>query len=171
MATIIDDLEARCAEALRENLQNADMEFGREPVAGICHWYKEYVASGSFPYIDNVALNISERFSIDETLLRQLKHEVYLASKQVHKDKDMMRASSMMSQGFIRATTQDMVEGKLYILRRYVSGIFGEQLTPETKVRCKKVGADGRYLLMPPRHTRTGYVVGYDNELWVKEVA
>jgi hypothetical protein len=166
----LTELQDRITAALTDSLKSADQSYRRKPIGGVYELYKQYVATGQYPYLDDVTDWIAELYSIPADLHKQLHHEIYLASKEAEEDTTMRRAEDMRAKGYVRATTENIAEGKRYLLVRYSEGILGAGLQPEEKVRCV-LDADHRLFLMPTRNTRRGYMVGgVDREYWVKEL-
>ena len=161
--------------SVQDEVAQADIGFDRAPVAAIYEAYKQYVAAGNYPYIENAAEYAMTLYDIGQEFAGKVRHEVYLCSQQARTDAAAARAKDMESKGYFRARgTADgganIAESKVYLLARYSDGMFDTGLHADEKVRCK-IDASGRYFLMPIRNRRKEYVLGVDREYWVKESA
>jgi hypothetical protein len=110
---------------------------------------------------------IKDGYRVPGNLLQQLRHEVYLASDQAWAYTLAQRAKQMEAEDYRRATQENLVEGKRYLLAYRSHGFLGIDISYDETVKCA-VGANGDYLLMPVRNRKWGYAV---NGQWIKETA
>lgn len=71
----------------------------------------------------------------------------------------------MESEGYTRATKENLVVGKRYLLAYRSFGFLGIDISYDEKVKCA-VGANGDYILMPVRNRKWGYAA---QGQWIKE--
>lgn len=109
--------------------------------------YKEYVATGEYPYTAKVTDWIADKYGVSDSDKEQLSHEVYVASSMYRLEQMQEQENELKGKGFTPITEFDFKEGEKIILQ----GI-------DKPLRVIK-DAEGRYFGMPPRNSRKGYLL------------
>jgi hypothetical protein len=133
-------------------------------------YYKEFLATGKYPYNREVANFIKAREAIPEDLYKYLDTEVYLASQQRTREVYELHKTDMLSQGRQVLTVESAIKlngKKIEVSATQEHDMFTHKVADIFKVF---VVNDKYPYLMKPRATRKGIaVLGIDNAFY-KEV-
>lgn len=120
-----------------------DQSFRRLTTPEIYKAYKEFIATGKYPYLDAVTDFVASKYSIEDT--EQLKHELYIASSMFRLEQMVNLENELKDLGFTPITEFEFKQGQKIILQ----GV-------DRPLRVTKDGS-GDWFSFPPRHTRSGY--------------
>ena len=158
MIATIDNLETK----LRYSQINFESNGGynQNALLEVYAYYKEYLATGKYPYTRMVAEYIQQKESIDNSLLKHLETQVYLASKQHKAEQDKQYEKEMICNGWERLTPLTIEReyknhNKIEVSATIMGAIFSSQLTGIFK---PFVNDNGDCYIMKLRATRKGYI-------------
>ncbi len=120
--------------------------------------YQEFMKSGKYPYLKDVADFIKAQLPpLDATQTQNLDSQVYYASRRYRDEQEQTRIAAMIAQGWRRFNADTVPEAlrfgvKKIILSRKQDGAFGESIKESTYKPFRT--EDGRLFLLPP-HAKT----------------
>lgn len=134
----------------------------QEPVKpSIYRLYKEYLATGQYPYIETVAVWIEkqlEPIQLDEALKRNLRTEVYICSRQHEKEQEEEKQSALVQQGYQPFTVEAVLNAGTRRLELIISGqnLLGFNVESK-KILRPLITKEGRAALMPKGARTKGF--------------
>lgn len=108
--------------------------------------YKEYMATGQYPYIENVTNWIASKYGVADEDKEQLGHEVYVASSMYRLEEMVNLENELSGKGFVPITEFELVPGQKIILQG-----------KDKPLRVSNPDGNGHIFGFEPRHTRSGY--------------
>lgn len=121
-----------------------DEKYGRLTTPEIYEAYKEYIATGLYPYLDNVTAFVADKYGVQDT--KQLKHELYIAGSMYKLEQMVNLENELKAKGFTPITEFELKAGQKIILQG-----------KDKVLRVSNPDGNGNIFGFEPRHTRTGY--------------
>lgn len=148
-------------QKLKERKENFDANgrYNQNSMPEVYAYYKEYIASGKYPYLRSVVEYVLTKEQIVVELHKYLETEVYLASIQYYKEEKTIYAEKMIADGWRPLTKTIFLEAlnkaqKLEV----IADTQGAILTIRMHHIFKPfVDDNNTYFLLKPRATRKGY--------------
>jgi hypothetical protein len=154
---------------LKERQPNFDANGGykQDALPEVYAYYKAYVATGKFPYLNHVVAHIAEHEEIDDGLLDYLKTEVYLAADQARREEKAQYKDRMLKDGWTELNTETAksITGKIKVEALGQGPILNFRLSGTFKVF---INENGFAYLMKPRATRRGILISNLSDAFFK---
>lgn len=134
----------------------SNKDYEQDAMPEVYSYYKQYVETGKYPYLDSIVDYIASAESIDNR--ETLKTQVYLASHQAKREKNNNHREEMLSNGWLTLNNENAhrIKGKIQVSAIGQGAFFNFKLTDMFKVF---INANGYAYLMKPRASRKGYLI------------
>lgn len=149
-------------DEIKQDVEYKKNDRYQQPVKpSIYRLYKEYIASGQYPYIESVAKWIEGQLApieLDAAAQKNLRTEVYICSQQHRKDEEAARQSDLAQQGYKPLTVEAVKEAgnrRLEIIRTGTN-ILGGEVT-KTEIFKARITPDGKAGLLPKGARTKGF--------------
>ena len=157
---------------LTEKLLATDLHtFNVPPLPEILTAYKEYVATGGYPYLSKVDAFIVEKHSLPTTCAEALHHQTYLASQEYVRQRTEETKKGLIADGWIEINLQTWADvpttGRAELRLDNSDDMFGGinvkvcRLIGNTFRLTKDSEPQTHAFFLPPRARRQGYDAYY----------
>jgi hypothetical protein len=157
---------------IRQSNFQANGAYHQNAMPEVYEYYKQFVATGKYPYLAEVEAFILTKETIDSELKRYLETEVYLASSQFREEKRIDHKAKMLLDGWLELTKEVVIaESKNGNKIRVNADVDGMLSTSNIENVYKPViDNNGWPYLMKTRATRKGYPLHHFNNAFYKVV-
>lgn len=143
--------------------------YNQDAMPEIFAHYKDYIATGKFPYTRMVAEDFIARHNISEVLIREVGREVFLASHQLDRERAKQRADKLEMEGWKPLTKEAAIQlrGKQVKVNAMFDGAFAlKQIEGHYKIVESQYGIG----LMTSRQRTKGIMLQNLNAPFFQEV-
>ena len=147
---------------------NIEKDYRQDAIPEVYAYYKRYLETGKYPYLNHVVEFIAEAETISD--LEALKTQVYICSHQYKREVDNKHKTEMLADGWLELNPQiatKLNDKKVRISADGQGAIFSFKLSDIFKVQ---VNEQGYAYLMKPRATRKGHLISNLENIFYKLV-
>lgn len=158
MLATINNLENKIKDSQSNFESNGS--YNQDALPEVYAYYKEYLATGKYPYTRMVAEYIQQKETIDSSLLKHIETQVYLASKQIRLETEKQYQIDMLNNGWsvlsIEAIKKEYANhNKIEVVATISGALFSSKLE---RIFKPFVADNGNCYIMNPKATRKGYL-------------